>query len=118
MFKSKAKQRAHEEFMARQTYRTKAQKRADYRSRCVHGSIQNGNGRSAIIDAPAATIDAPAATIGVKITYCNPYMPKGTFAGTVQYMNKTHKTYIPFSHLNAKKAKSVANPLQSWVSHW
>ena len=103
MFKSKAKQRAHEAFMARQTFRSKNQKRADFRSRVVHNTRES---------------EAAMLCSHVKITYCEPHMPKGTFAGTVQYKNKTTKTYIPFSHLNAKKAKSVADPLQSWIAHY
>ena len=103
MFKSKAKQRAHEAFMARQTFRTKAQKRADYRSRIVHDNVESAKA---------------IACTNVQVTHCAPHMPRGTFAGTVQYMNKSHKTYIPFSHLNAKKAKSVADPCQSWIAHW
>ena len=105
MFKSKAKQRAHEAFMARvhATFKTKAQKRKDFRSRVVHNTLES---------------ERAIACSTVQVVVCKPHMPKGTFAGTVQYMNKNHKTYIPFSHLNAKKAKSVADPLQSWVAHY
>lgn len=105
MFKSKAKQRAHEQFMARvhATFKTKAQKRKDFRSRVVHNTRES---------------EAAMLCSHVKITYCDPHMPKGTFAGSVMYKGRTTKTYIPFSHLNAKKAKSVADPRQSWIAHW
>jgi hypothetical protein len=103
MFKSKAKQRAHEAFMARQTFKSKAQKRADFRSRVVHNTRES---------------DAAIACSNVQVTHCSPFIPKGTFAGTVTFKGKTTKTYIPFSHLNAKKAKSVADPCQSWIAHW
>jgi hypothetical protein len=107
MFKSKAKQRAHEAFMARQTFKSKAQKRADFRSRNVL--------KQAINTRKSETFTVCSTD---KITHCEPHMPKGTFAGTVMFMGRSHKTYIPFSHLNAKKAKSVADPCQSWIAHW
>jgi hypothetical protein len=103
MFKSKAKQRAHEAFMARQTFKSKAQKRADFRSRVVHDNVESARAIECSLIVP---------------TICPSAMPKGKFAGTVRFMGRSHKTYIPFSHLNAKRAKSVADPLQSWVSHF
>jgi hypothetical protein len=103
MFKSKAKQRAHEAFMARQTFKSKAQKRKDFRSRIVHNTRES---------------EAAIAASTVQVVVCKPHMPKGTFAGSVVYKGRTTKTYIPFSHLNAKKAKSVADPCQSWIAHW
>src|SRR4029077_13953901 len=103
MFKSPAKKRAHEEFMARQTYKSKSQKRSDFRSRIVHNDAESAK--------------AIAAST-VMITVCSPHMPKGTFAGTVTYNGKTTKTFLPRSDLNAKKAKSVADPCQSWIAHW
>jgi hypothetical protein len=103
MFKSKAKQRAHEAFMARQTFKSKAQKRKDFRSRVVHNTLES---------------EKAIACSTVAVTVCSPYMPRGTFAGTVQYKNKITKTYIPHSLLNTKKSKSVADPLQSWVAHY
>lgn len=103
MFKSKAKQRAHEAFMARQTFVSKAQKRKDFRSRVVHNTLES---------------ERAIACSTVQVVVCKPHMPKGTFAGSVVYKGRTTKTYIPFSHLNAKKAKSVADPCQSWIAHW
>lgn len=103
MFKSKAKQRAYEAFLARQTFVSKTQKRKDFRSRVVHNTLES---------------ERAIACSTVQVVVCKPHMPKGTFAGTVQYKNKSHKTYIPHSLLNTKKSKSVADPLQSWVAHY
>jgi hypothetical protein len=106
MFKSKAKQRAHEAFMARQTFRTKTQKRRDFEARAkMNGHSQSSQG-----------LINPEHTVNV--THCPSAMPRGTFAGTVTFKGKTTKTFIPCSHLNAKKAKSVADPCQSWIAHW
>jgi hypothetical protein len=102
MFKSPAKKRAHEAFMARQTFRSKAQKRADFRS------------RSELNTRKSETFTVWSTD---KITHCEPHMPKGTFAGTVTFMGRSHKTFIPHTLLSQKKAKSVADPCQSWIAH-
>ena len=93
MFKSKAKKLAYEAFEARQTYRTKTQKRRDYRERAAIAHVLDREEQS-IYDELA--IEA--------------------FNGQVKHLRVGYAR--GWNDLNRKKAKSVADPLQSWVAHY
>ena len=93
MFKSKAKKLAYEAFEARQTYRTKTQKRRDYRER----------------DAIAKTLKREAFDVDTLLA-CE------AFKGKVKTLRVGYAR--GWNDLNRKKAKSVADPLQSWVAHY